>query len=198
MEHCKKPEKFGFELLVPFCFDVLVIQPDLLTQCITLRLHFYGVSLLLEVLSMQKVLPTNVYQLFQFYSQSFSWERSVACVILVFKKNMQMIATVELKRYMTCTGVLGVFVGKLCHWEEPCPVILLSIHKSKKISFYVAVLLLHLTVCLRMECSKESSLDAEEVTERRPKLGHKNRSLFTNDGVWEPMISYHHVYNYFC
>ena len=49
-----------------------------------------------------------------------------------------------------------------------------------------------------MECGGESSLDVKEVTERDPKLEHKNRSPVIYDGVWETGISYHHVYDYFC
>ena len=70
MEHSKQPEKFGFKLLVSFCLDVFTIQPDFLTWYIAPGLHPYIMSSLLEVLSMQKVLVINVYQLPQFHSQS--------------------------------------------------------------------------------------------------------------------------------
>lgn len=49
-----------------------------------------------------------------------------------------------------------------------------------------------------MECSAELSLDAEEIAEQVLELGHKNRSVVTNDGVREAIMSYYHVNNYFC
>ena len=108
-----------------------------------------------------------------------------------------MVATVELERWVTQTGVFGVVIGKFRHWEEPCLVILLSIHENTKVSLYNAVLLLRLTVYLRVERDGEFSLDVEEVTQREPTLGHKNRSPVTYDGVRKAVMSYHHVYNYF-
>ena len=35
------------------------------------------------------------------------------CIALVFKGNTRMVATVELKKYMTSTAVLGIVIGKL-------------------------------------------------------------------------------------
>ena len=71
MEHLEWPEKFGFKLSIPFRLDMLAIQPDLLTQCVAPGLHSFVMSSFLEVLSVQKVLATNVHQLPQFHSQSF-------------------------------------------------------------------------------------------------------------------------------
>ena len=109
-----------------------------------------------------------------------------------------MVATIELKRHLTFADVLGVVVGEFCHQYKPCPVILLPIHKSRKVYFHCAVLLFRLLVCLRVKRGKEASLDVEEVTERRPKLGCKNRFLVTYDEVQEAVILYHHVFDYFC
>ena len=108
-----------------------------------------------------------------------------------------MVATIELKRCVTRTGVFGVVVGKLRHQEEPCPVILLPIYEGTKVYFYCAVLAFRLSVGLRVECGGKSLLDAKEITERGSKLGHKNRSPVTYDRVRVAVISYYHVYNYF-
>ena len=110
---------------------------------------------------------------------------------------MRMIATGELKNCLTRTGILEVVVGKLCHREKLCLVILLLIYENTKVSFHGAVLLFFLIVCLRVIWGRELSLDAEEVTERGPKLGHKNCFPVTYDGVWKTVMSYHHVYDYF-
>ena len=48
-----------------------------------------------------------------------------------------------------------------------------------------------------MKCGGEPSLDAEEVTKREQKLGSKNRSLVSYDGVWETVMLYNYVYDYF-
>ena len=45
--------------------------------------------------------------------------------------------------------------------------------------------------------SKESPLDAKEVTGQGPKLRHKNRSLVTDDGVREAVMSNYYVNKYF-
>ena len=67
-----------------------------------------------------------------------------------------------------------------------------------KVSFHCAVLLFRLTICPRVERGGEFFLNAKEVTEWKPKLECKNRSSVTYDRVWEAMMSYHHVYDYFC
>ena len=197
MDHSERPKKFDFELPILFFLDMLAIEPDLFIRCIALGLHLFVLNLLLEVLRVQKVLTINVYQLLQFYSQSFGWKRSGACIILVFEENIQIVATIELKRYVTRTGVFGVVVGKLCYHKKPCSVILLTIYKSTKVSFHGAVLLFRLTVSLKVERSRESSLNTKEVTEQGLKLGYKNRSPVTYDGVREAVMLYYHIYDYF-
>ena len=76
-----------------------------------------------------------------------------------------MVATVELERCVTRTGVLGVVLGKLHHREEPCPVIMLLIYESIKVCFYRSVYVFRLSVGLRVERGRESSLDTKEVIE---------------------------------
>ena len=64
----EKTQKFDFEFLVLLYLNIFAIEPDLLTQYITPKLHYFIISLLLEVLDMQKVLATNIYQFSQFFS----------------------------------------------------------------------------------------------------------------------------------
>ena len=83
-------------------------------------MHSFEISLLYHEfvsggLSVQKVLATNIYQLFQFYSQFFGKKRSGACVTLVFKRDIKMEATIEFKRDMACDSVLRIVEGKLRH-----------------------------------------------------------------------------------
>ena len=49
-----------------------------------------------------------------------------------------------------------------------------------------------------MEYDGELSLDAKEVVEQNPKLGRKNRSAVTDNGVRKPIMLYYYVTNYFC
>ena len=104
---------------------------------------------------------------------------------------------VEFKKYVTSTAVFEVVIGKLYHWQETCPIILFPIYKGTKVSFYCAVLLFCLAVCLRLEHAEVLSLDAKEVTERALKLRRENRSSITNDGVRKAVILHHYVYNHF-
>ena len=113
-------------------------------------------------------------------------------------RHPRLVAAVQLKRSVAGTSILRVVVCKLRHRQEPCLVILLPIHEGMEVCFHHAVLSFHLPVCLRVERGGEPSLDAKEVTERGPKLGRKNRSLVTYDEVWEAVMSYNHVYDYFC
>ena len=109
-----------------------------------------------------------------------------------------MVATIEFERYVTHTGVFGVVIGELCNCKEPCPVFLLPIHESPKVSFYDAILLLRLTVCLRVKHGRKSCFDLAEVGNRGPELGRKNCYLVIDDRVWEPVMLYHQVYDDFC
>ena len=69
-------------------------------------------------------------------------------------------AVVEFKRRVAGAGVLGIVVGKLSYWQEPCPVILLSVHKGSEVCLHCAVLSLCLAIGLRMESRRESSLNS--------------------------------------
>ena len=59
-----------------------------------------------------------------------------------------MIFAIELKKYMIGVGVFGVIVSKLYYRKKLCPVILLKINKSLKISFYYTILPFSLAICL--------------------------------------------------
>ena len=61
MENLKRSKKFGYKLLVPSYHNVLTIEPELFALCITLRLYFLIMSLLLVVFGIKKVLETNIY-----------------------------------------------------------------------------------------------------------------------------------------
>lgn len=74
-----------------------------------------------------------------------------------------MISAIELKRCVIGTGIFGIIIGKLSHWYEPCPVILLEVDKGLEISFYCTILLLGLVVYLQVKSGGESSLNILEV-----------------------------------
>ena len=59
-------------------------------------------------------------------------------------------------------------------------------------------MLFRLLVYLRVERSKELSLEAKKIAKRGQELGCKNRSAITDDRVREAVILHHYVDNYFC
>ena len=69
-------------------------------------------------------------------------------------------AVVEFKKLVASASILGIVVCKFSHWQEACPVILLQVHKGFEVYFHCAVLSLSLAIGLKMESSKESSLDS--------------------------------------
>ena len=84
-------------------------------------------------------------------------------VDVVLQKNSWIEAIVEFKRRVAGAGVLGIVVGKLSHWQEPCLVILLPVHKGSEVCLHCAVLPFYLAIGLRMESHRESSFDSQEI-----------------------------------
>ena len=98
---------------------------------------------------------------------------------------------------MTGALIFRIIISKLRHQYKPGPVILLKVGKDSKECFHYAVFLFCLPVCLRVEHDRKSSFNAKEVAEQGPELGHKNYSVVTDDRVWEVVMMYYHVDNYF-
>ena len=71
-----------------------------------------------------------------------------------------MVFVIELKRCVTNAGIFGIVIGKLCHKEEPCPIILLKVNKGLEIGFHCTILPFGLPVCLRVKSGGESLFDA--------------------------------------
>ncbi len=61
MEDSKRSKKLVLELFVPLCFDVLAVQPDLLTRSIAAALNCLVMGSFLQLLYMEKVLTANFY-----------------------------------------------------------------------------------------------------------------------------------------
>ncbi len=53
MEDLERSKEFAFELLVPLCFDVFAIQPDLLARSIASTLYSLVIGSLLQFLCME-------------------------------------------------------------------------------------------------------------------------------------------------
>lgn len=79
---------------------------------------------------------------------------------------MGLVAIVEFRRCVTGARIFGIVVSELGYRQEPCPVVLLEIHKSSKISLYAAVLLFAMAISLWVEGNGKPSFDPQEVTER--------------------------------
>lgn len=84
-------------------------------------------------------------------------------VKLIFRRNVEMIVVVELKKRMCSIHILSIVICKFSHGQEFCSVVLLSIDKNTQISLHYTVLSLDLTVYLRMKYSKELSFNAKKV-----------------------------------
>ena len=73
---------------------------------------------------------------------------------------MWVITAVEFKRFVTGTGILGIFVYKFSYWQEACQVILYLVYKSFEIDLYCAVMSFGEAICLKIEGCKEFLLDS--------------------------------------
>ncbi len=67
MEDSEGSKKLVLELLVPFCFDVLTVQLDLLARSIAAALNSLIMDSFLQLLCMEKVLSANFHQLSQLF-----------------------------------------------------------------------------------------------------------------------------------
>lgn len=62
---------------------------------------------------------------------------------------MTIVATIQLKKYITNAGVFCIIIGKLNHWKKLCLILLFKVDKDLKVNFYNIVLLLNLIVYLK-------------------------------------------------
>ena len=67
---------------------------------------------------------------------------------------------------MAGARTLGVVVGELVYRKEPCSIVLFKVNKSPKVNLHSVVLLFCLTVCLRMERSREPPFNAKKVAKQ--------------------------------
>ncbi len=67
MEDLEGSKKFALKLLVPFCLDVLAVQPDLLSWSVAMALHSLVMGSFLQLLCVEKVLIANFHQLYQLF-----------------------------------------------------------------------------------------------------------------------------------
>ena len=147
------------------------------------RLDSLIVGSLLKFLDMVEVLAIYAHQLSELLGQLVRCLGLGAGIDFFTVQHPRVVVAVQLERRMAGASILGVIVCKLRDWQKPCSVILFLIHESTEVCFHRAVLLFCLPIYLRVERGGESLLDAEEVTERGPKLGCKNRSPVTYYGV---------------
>ncbi len=67
MEDSKGSKILAVELLVPLCFDVSAVQPDLLARSVALALNSLVIGSFLQLLCVEKVLTANFHQLSQLF-----------------------------------------------------------------------------------------------------------------------------------
>ncbi len=75
-------------------------------------------------------------------------------VNILFEKDFEVVATIELEQVVTDAGILGIVIGKFRYWQQLGPIILLLIDKCFEVFFYCTVLSLGLAICLRVEGCK--------------------------------------------
>ena len=173
VQNLKRPKELCLQLPIAFGFDIFAVQPNLLAGSITSRLNFFIVSLFLQFLGVLQVFSTYSHKIPKFFGQLISCFRPGVGVEVLSIGNTWVVPVVELKRRVLCTGIFCIIISKFCHWQKPRPVVLFVINKGSKISFYHAILLLHLAVSLRVEDGRESLFNAQKVAQRRPKCRHK-------------------------
>ena len=74
-----------------------------------------------------------------------------------------MISAIELKKYVTGTGILSIVIGKLCYKKKPYSIILLEDNKSSEVGFYYTILPFNLAIRLWVEGNREFLLDIKEI-----------------------------------
>ena len=72
---------------------------------------------------------------------------------------MKIIYTVKFKRYMIISNIFDIIISKFSYHKKICPVILLKVNKSLKISFYYIILFLSLAIYLKIKTSKNLLFD---------------------------------------
>ncbi len=115
MEDLEDSKKLALELLVPLCFDVFAIQPDILARSVASALNSLVMGFFLQFLCIEKVLIANFHQLSQLFCQLVSRARSRAEVNVLFERDSGVVAAIEFERGVTGAGILGVVVGKFRH-----------------------------------------------------------------------------------
>ena len=123
-----------------------------------------------------------------------SWPGSKVGVF--FKGDAGVITTVELKRCVASTRILGVIISEFRHWQKSSPIVLLPIDKGSKVGFYGAILPLSLAVGLGVRSGRETSLDTQEITQRGPKLRREGRSSVIDDRIGKTVVPDYNVDNY--
>lgn len=131
MKNLEQTQKLGFKLLILLCFDLFVIEPNLLPWCIAARLYALIVSLLLLFLGVKLVLLANWYQVSQLFYQFVSGTESQLRVDFILKRYVRIIAVVELEKHMATTPILGFVLHQFYYGQKSWLVVLLLIHINK-------------------------------------------------------------------
>lgn len=118
-------------------------------------------------------------------------------VNFILKRNVKMIAIVELKRCIANTCILSIAVYKFCYRYKLYLVILLVIHKSTEIRFHCTVLSLGLSIYLWIRSSEELSLNIKEIAKQRPEFWDEQWALVTDYRLKKALVSYHYIDNNF-
>lgn len=82
---------------------------------------------------------------------------------LILKENAEMIAVIELERFMSSTCILYIIICKFYHGYEFCLVIPFSIDKNPQIKLDCTILLPNLTIRLRIKDNEKLLLEVEKI-----------------------------------
>ncbi len=127
----------------------------------------------------------------------FSWFGPWAKIRVFLKGCLGGVATIELKRQMIRTCILGIAVYKLGHRQVPSSIILLPIDKHVEVHFHCDVLSIGLAAGSLVKSDEEFSFNSQKITEWGLELDHENWPSVTNYQVLRTMVLHHHVYDHF-
>ena len=67
-----------------------------------------------------------------------------------------------------------------------------------KICFYYTVFFFRLPICLSVKRDEKLFFDTKKIVKQKPKLRYKICSIIIDNRVWEDVLLYYHVDDYFC
>lgn len=151
VQDLKQTKKFCFKFLISLSFVIPTIQPNFVFRGIILELHIFILTLFLKLLSIIEVLVALNHQFLEL-SEQFFYRFCLALGSNIFVVlGIGVKSTILLKGNVASTSVFCIFIGKFCHQEKFCLIILFIVCKSSEIGFHDSVFPLGLAIYLKVK-----------------------------------------------